>query len=96
MEDTSNTARDTLPACVLKLQWVAWLQVQGGDNQLYAAWVSPAFTCVLLFFVSGVRLVEAAGDAKWGAEPEYRNYMQNTSCIIPWCAARGSDMRSKV
>jgi len=62
--------------------------VQGGDNQLYAAWVSPAFTCVLLFFVSGVRLVEAAGDAKWGAEPEYRNYMQNTSCIIPWFPAK--------
>merc|ERR1719247_1503324 len=62
--------------------------VQGADKQLYAAWVSPAFTCVLLFFVTGVRSVEAAGDAKWGSDPAYRNYMQNTSCIVPWFPAK--------
>ena len=42
-------------------------QVQGGEKQLYAAWVSPAFTCVLLFFVSGVRSV---GEEASGPDPE--------------------------
>jgi len=51
------------------------------------AWISPAFNALLLIYVSGVPLLEKAGAKKWGQEPEYRHYMENTSCIVPWLPA---------
>jgi steroid 5-alpha reductase family enzyme len=56
--------------------------------RLYWGWVSPAFTMVLLLKVSGVPMVEAAGKAKWGTDPEYIHYITNTSCIVPWFPAK--------
>lgn len=51
------------------------------------AWLSPAFTAVLLLGVSGVPMVEAAGKKKWGDNKEYINYVNNTNCLIPGQAA---------
>lgn len=53
----------------------------------WLAWLSPAFNALLLLFVSGVPMLEKAGEAKWGSEPDYRHYMDNTSCIVPWFPA---------
>lgn len=50
-------------------------------------WLSPAFNAFLLLFVSGVPMLEKAGEKKWGKDPEYQHYMKNTSCIIPWFPA---------
>jgi steroid 5-alpha reductase family enzyme len=54
---------------------------------LHFAWLSPAFTALLLLRVSGVPMVEAAGQKKWGTEPAYRHYMERTAMIIPWWPA---------
>lgn len=59
---------------------------QGSTLQLWA-WLSPAFTAVLLLKVSGVPMVEKAGLKKWGEDPAYQHYMSQTSCIIPWFPA---------
>lgn len=48
-----------------------------------ASWLSPAFTALLLLKISGVPMVEKAGEKKWGSDPDYIQYMQNTPCIIP-------------
>jgi steroid 5-alpha reductase family enzyme len=75
------------------LMWVAMAAcatacaAQGGEKQLYAGWVSPAFTALLLLRVTGVPQVEAAGAAKWGADPAYQHYMKGTSRILPWFPA---------
>lgn len=50
---------------------------------LHLAWLSPAFTTLLLLKVSGVPMVEKAGEKKWGSDPAYRNYMDNTNLLIP-------------
>merc|ERR1712187_865926 len=47
------------------------------------AWLSPVTTFILLMKVSGVPLLEKAGEKKWGSDPAYRWYMDNTPCIIP-------------
>mmetsp|Transcript_4552 Transcript_4552/g.10611 ORF Transcript_4552/g.10611 Transcript_4552/m.10611 type:complete len:353 (-) Transcript_4552:222-1280(-) len=53
----------------------------------WLGWISPAFNAFLLLFVSGVPLLEKAGQKRWGSEAEYRYYMENTSCIVPWFPA---------
>jgi len=53
----------------------------------WLAWLSPAFNAFLLLRVSGVPMLEKAGEEKWGSEPAYRHYMQNTSCVVPWFPA---------
>ena len=50
----------------------------------HAAWISPAFTALLLLKISGVPMVEKAGMKKWGNDPEYIHYLKHTSCVIPW------------
>ncbi|CAK9096472.1 S5A_REDUCTASE domain-containing protein [Durusdinium trenchii] len=50
-------------------------------------WISPAFNALLLLRVSGVPMLEKAGEEKWGSDPEYQHYMKNTSCIVPWFPA---------
>ena len=56
----------------------------GAPGKLHAAWLSPAFSALLLLKVSGVPLVEAAGEKKWGNDPTYRKYMESTPCVIPF------------
>jgi len=45
--------------------------------------LSPLFVFVLLRFVSGVPLLEARADAKWGEDPAYRAYKERTSLLMP-------------
>ena len=61
--------------------------IKGHANPFFA-WLSPVFTAFLLLFVSGVTMVEHAGNEKWGHLPEYQHYMKNTSCLIPWFPAK--------
>jgi steroid 5-alpha reductase family enzyme len=51
---------------------------------LHAAWISPLFTAFLLLCVSGVPMVEKAGMKKWGENKQYLDYVNRTSCVIPW------------
>jgi len=58
-----------------------------GSSSLHAAWISPAFTILLLLKVSGVPMVEKAGKKKWGEDPAYMHYITKTSCVVPWLPA---------
>ncbi|CAE7673259.1 unnamed protein product, partial [Symbiodinium pilosum] len=54
------------------------------------AWISPAFNAILLVYVSGVPLLEKAGEKKWGQEPEYRHYMEEW-VTLKVCAVSNHD-----
>lgn len=54
---------------------------------LLASWLSPGFTSFLLLKVTGIPLVSKAGIEKWGKDPDYMHYINNTSVIIPWFPA---------
>ena len=45
--------------------------------------ISPVFIIILLTQISGVRLLELRGKKKWGDNEEYKNYIKNTSVLIP-------------
>ncbi len=45
--------------------------------------VSPLFIFTLIKFVSGVPLLEKSADAKWGQNPDYVKYKQESGIILP-------------
>lgn len=49
----------------------------------WAALVSPVFVALLLIKGSGVPLLEAKADEKWGGQPDYEAYKKNTPVLIP-------------
>ena len=49
----------------------------------YVSLVSPVFGFLLIYFVSGVRLLENKADKKWGNNPEYQEYKRNTPVFLP-------------
>ena len=48
----------------------------------YLTLISPIFTYLLLVYVSGVRMLEARGDLKWGDDPEYQDYKKRTPVLF--------------
>ncbi|MDA9050054.1 DUF1295 domain-containing protein [Pseudomonadales bacterium] len=48
-----------------------------------ATLISPIFVFVLLNYVSGVRMLEASANKRWGSDPEYQAYKSRTSVLIP-------------
>ncbi len=53
------------------------------DGWRYVTLVSPAFVWLLLTRVSGIPLLEAQADRKWGADPAYRVYKARTPVLVP-------------
>ena len=53
------------------------------DGWRYLALVSPVFVWLLLTRVSGIPLLEAQADRKWGADPAYRAYKARTPVLVP-------------
>ena len=53
------------------------------DGWRYVTLVSPVFVWLLLTRVSGIPLLEAQADRKWGADPEYRAYKARTPALVP-------------
>ena len=49
----------------------------------YLAIFSPIYTYLLLNYISGIRILEARGNEKWGHLDEYNNYKENTPKLIP-------------
>jgi len=67
------------------LMWFSLaISVTMADQTMYWSFLSPLFSSFLLLCLSGVPMVERAGKKKWGDNPEYVAYMENTSCLIPW------------
>jgi len=50
----------------------------------YATLISPVFVTVLLTRVSGINLLEASSDQKWGHLESYKEYKQKTPVLIPF------------
>ena len=50
----------------------------------YLALISPVFTYLLLTRISGVNLLEASADKKWGADKDYIEYKKKTSVFFPF------------
>ena len=53
------------------------------DGWRYVTLVSPVFVWLLLTRVSGIPLLEAQADRKWGADPAYQAYKERTRVLIP-------------
>ena len=53
------------------------------DGWRYLTLVSPVFVWLLLTRVSGIPLLEAHADRKWGADPAYRAYKARTPVLVP-------------
>ena len=49
----------------------------------YLGIISPLFVIVLLNKVSGINLLEASADEKWGSSKEYQKYKKITPKLIP-------------
>jgi steroid 5-alpha reductase family enzyme len=49
----------------------------------WVALISPVFVTLLLTRVSGVPLLEAKADKKWGGQPDYEEYKKRTPVLIP-------------
>jgi steroid 5-alpha reductase family enzyme len=49
----------------------------------WVALISPVFVTLLLTRVSGVPLLEAKADKKWGGQEDYEQYKKNTPVLIP-------------
>ena len=48
----------------------------------YLTLISPVFTYLLLVYVSGVRMLEARADKKWGDNEEYIRYKTDTPVLM--------------
>ncbi len=49
----------------------------------YVTLASPVFVAILLTRISGISMLEAHADKKWGGQPEYESYKAETSSLIP-------------
>ena len=58
----------------------AWPALQGWALLTLAA---PLFILLLLTRISGVRMLEASGQRRWGDDPEYQDYLARTPTLIP-------------
>ncbi len=50
---------------------------------LWVTALSPVFVTLLLTKISGVPLLEARADARWGGDPAYEAYKANTPVLVP-------------
>ena len=58
----------------------AWPALQGWAQLTVA---SPLFIALLLTRISGVRMLEASGQRRWGEDPEYQDYLARTPALVP-------------
>ena len=49
----------------------------------YLTLVSPVFVWALLAHISGIPMLEARADRKWGSEPAYQAYKSRTPVLLP-------------
>ena len=62
---------------------IAVISLPSLSSLQYITLISPIFTYVLLVHVSGVRMLEARGQKKWGHLEEYKAYQKSTPMLFP-------------
>lgn len=67
------------------LLWVgvAFIALPVLEDWRYIGLLSPIFVAFLLIRVSGIPLLERAGQDRWGDDVEYQAYLKRTSKLIP-------------
>ncbi|PIE31375.1 MAG: hypothetical protein CSA55_05935 [Ilumatobacter coccineus] len=65
--------------------WIgmALIAVPTLDGWRYLTLISPAFVALLLIKVSGIPMLEARADARWGGQDDYEDYKRTTPVLIP-------------
>jgi len=58
-------------------------------SKAFFAVLGPLFITILLLFVSGIPLLEKSAEKKYGNNPQYVQYRDQTSLLIPWPPRRG-------
>ena len=61
---------------------IAVMSFSSLDGLQYLTLISPIFTYLLLVYVSGVRMLEARGDIKWGKDESYKQYKKDTPVLF--------------
>ena len=61
---------------------IAVMSFSSLEGLQYLTLISPIFTYLLLVYVSGVRMLEARGDLKWGDDPAYQEYKKKTPVLL--------------
>ena len=54
----------------------------------FATLISPIFVILLISRVSGVNLLEANANERWGSDSEYQKYVASTPVIVPYFGRR--------
>ena len=67
---------------------VAILAVPVLSGWQWAVLISPVFVTLLLTRVSGIPMLEARADKRWGQKPEYHEYKRRTPVLVPRPPAR--------
>ena len=62
---------------------IAMMSLPYLEGVQYWTLISPIFSFVLIYFVSGVRMLEARANVKWGGSPEYLDYQKKTPIFFP-------------
>lgn len=66
---------------------LSWNGLSGGLRAVAA--ISPVFITLLLCFASGIPILEASADKRWGELAEYQAYKKRVSILVPlprgWC-----------
>jgi steroid 5-alpha reductase family enzyme len=55
----------------------------------YVTLISPLFVALLLTRVSGIPMLEAKADAKWGGQADYEAYKSGTPVLVPMPPRKG-------
>ncbi|MDG2491218.1 MAG: DUF1295 domain-containing protein [Flavobacteriaceae bacterium] len=69
---------------VLLWTGIAIIAIPSLSGLQYLALISPVFTYLLLTRVSGVNLLEASSDKKWGLDEDYIQYKKKTPIFFPF------------
>ena len=62
---------------------IAMMSLPYLEGVQYWTLISPIFSFVLIYFVSGVRMLEARANVKWGENKEYLEYVKKTPIFFP-------------
>ena len=61
---------------------IAIISLSSLQGMQYLTLISPLFTYLLLVYVSGVRMLEARADKKWGDDEQYINITQRNPTVV--------------
>lgn len=74
---------------------VAIIAVPALSGWQWVGLLSPVFVALLLTRVSGIPMLEARAEQKWGDDPAYRAYVERTPVLIPRLTSAGGTVHDE-